>query len=153
MFYNGLNGSNRTLVDTAAGGALFKKSAEEAHNLLEEMAINHYQWPSERATVTKVAGIYEVDPIVALTAQISTLATQVAALTKPQVASIESATATNMQLLEGNPNFEQVQYVNNRNFNSYRGNLVPNRYHPNLSYANTENTLKPYSGFDYQRAE
>ena len=73
------------MVDAAAGGALFKKSTEDAYNLLEEMAINHFQWPSERATMTKVARIYEVDPLVALTTQISTLSTQVATLTNPQL--------------------------------------------------------------------
>ncbi|KAL6288360.1 hypothetical protein ACE6H2_005870 [Prunus campanulata] len=74
-FYNGLNNASKTTIDAAAGGALMGKTETEAYNLLEEMASNNYQWPSERSTPKK-AGIHEIDAISALTAQISTLSKQ-----------------------------------------------------------------------------
>ena len=40
-FYNGLCGTTCTLIDAAAGGAFMRKSANEAYDLLEEMAINN----------------------------------------------------------------------------------------------------------------
>ncbi|XP_017970395.1 PREDICTED: uncharacterized protein LOC108660654 [Theobroma cacao] len=74
-FYNGLIGSIKTTIDAAAGGALMSKNAADAYNLLEEMALNNYQWPSERSGSRKVVGAYEIDTM-------SNLAVQVAALSK-----------------------------------------------------------------------
>ncbi|XP_062075306.1 uncharacterized protein LOC133779351 [Humulus lupulus] len=71
-FYNGLRGNTRTFIDAAAGGAFMSESANEAYELLEEMAINIYNWPAEREN-KKVAGVLEVDPIAMLTAQIALL--------------------------------------------------------------------------------
>ncbi|XP_075492512.1 uncharacterized protein LOC142530565 [Primulina tabacum] len=48
LFYNGLNGQTRGTVDAAASGTIFAKSPEQAYDLLEQMTINSYQWPSER---------------------------------------------------------------------------------------------------------
>jgi len=33
--------------DAAAGGTLLSKTEEEAYNLIEEMALNSYQWSNE----------------------------------------------------------------------------------------------------------
>ncbi|XP_017974473.1 PREDICTED: uncharacterized protein LOC108661554 [Theobroma cacao] len=46
------------------------KSIDEAYNLLEEMATNNYQWPTEQAIHRKIAGIHDVDAFLALSAQI-----------------------------------------------------------------------------------
>ncbi|XP_075499973.1 uncharacterized protein LOC142538542 [Primulina tabacum] len=43
LFYNGLNGQTRTIVDAAAGGTIFAKSPAQAYDLLEQMTINSYQ--------------------------------------------------------------------------------------------------------------
>ncbi|KAF5443006.1 hypothetical protein F2P56_035603 [Juglans regia] len=48
MFYSGLNGQTRTIVDAASGGTLRSNIAEGVTYLLEEMASNNYQWPTER---------------------------------------------------------------------------------------------------------
>ena len=42
-FYNGLNASNRTLVDAFANGALLSKSYNEVYAILELMATNNSQ--------------------------------------------------------------------------------------------------------------
>ena len=66
MFYNGLNGQTRMIVDVAASGTLLSKTSDEAYHLLEEMSANNCQWPSERSMAKKTIGIIEIDPIVSL---------------------------------------------------------------------------------------
>ncbi|XP_060965323.1 uncharacterized protein LOC133034287 [Cannabis sativa] len=72
-FYNGLVGNTRTLINDAADGAFMRKSANEACDFLEEMALNNQQWPTERSHTKKVAGMHEVDAITKLTAQVEAL--------------------------------------------------------------------------------
>ncbi|MDV3146708.1 MAG: hypothetical protein Q8754_02610 [Sweet potato little leaf phytoplasma] len=75
MFYNGLTPSTKTIVDAAAGGTLLSKTVENARILLEDMATNNYQWPSERSAPKKIAaGVFEVDKVSALQAQMTSLA-------------------------------------------------------------------------------
>ena len=60
-FYNGLNGTTRTLLDALDGRVLMRKSEDESYQLLENMDINNCQWPSERATLKKPINMCEVD--------------------------------------------------------------------------------------------
>ncbi|XP_073026757.1 uncharacterized protein [Primulina eburnea] len=117
LFYNGLNGQTRTTVDAAAGGTIFAKSPAQAYDLLEQMTINSYQWPSERSGVKKTAGVYVVDPITSLTAQVSALTTQIAAMNKAGQPTSDVALVT----AEEEPIVEEAQYINNRGFGGYRG--------------------------------
>lgn len=82
LFYNGLNGQTRTTVDAAAGGTIFVKTPDEVYDLLEKMIINSFQWPSERSGVKKPAGMYSIDSITSLTAQVYALVIQIAAMSK-----------------------------------------------------------------------
>jgi hypothetical protein len=66
-FYNGWNVSIRTLIDTPSNGAFMSKSQDDAYNLLEEMAMNNYQWSNKRNTPKKTDGMHEIDAIIALT--------------------------------------------------------------------------------------
>ncbi|XP_041001613.1 uncharacterized protein LOC121247311 [Juglans microcarpa x Juglans regia] len=159
MFYKGLNGQTQTIVDAAAGGTLMSKTAKGATYLLEEMASNNYQWPTERTIAKKVAGIRELEPLAALSAQVATLSHQISALTTQRIPqSAEYVAATSMTVPSNEASQEQVKYINNRNYN-YRGNPMPNYYHPglrnheNLSYGNTKNVLQPAPGFDSQSSE
>ncbi|KAF5450006.1 hypothetical protein F2P56_030391 [Juglans regia] len=161
MFYNGLNGHTRTIVDDTSGGTLMLKTIEGATYLLEEMASNNYQWPIERTMAKKVARIHELEPLAALSAQVATLSHQISALTTQRIPqSAEYVVATSMTVLSNEVSQEQVQYINNRNYN-YCGNPMPNYYHPgfqnheNLSYENTKNVLQPQPppGFDSQSSE
>ncbi|XP_056169350.1 uncharacterized protein LOC130138655 [Syzygium oleosum] len=61
------------MIDVAARGTLNNKTPEEAYNLLEEMASNSYQWPTERIPVRKASGDREVDAFTAIAAQIEAL--------------------------------------------------------------------------------
>lgn len=118
IFYNGLNGQTRTIVDAAAGGTLMAKTAEDAYSLLEDIAANSYQWPSERSNVKKVAGLHDVDPITALAAQVSSLTNQIAAFTTQgshqKSDSVMAASSSHQEIEMGH---EQAQYVNSRNYN------------------------------------
>lgn len=76
-FYNGLQSATRTSIDAAAGGTLMKKSPEEAYELVEEMATNNYQWPSDRVQPKRIQGVHELDSISALTAQVANLSKQI----------------------------------------------------------------------------
>ncbi|XP_022874214.1 uncharacterized protein LOC111393042 [Olea europaea var. sylvestris] len=108
IFYNGLNGQTRTMVDVAAGGILMAKIAEAAYALLDDIATNSYQWPSERLSVKKAAGLHEVDPITALAAQVASLTNQIVTLT----------TLGNQQKVDSVMrlrNHENLSYGNNRN--------------------------------------
>ena len=74
-FYNGLTGTTRTLLDASTGNALMSKSANDAYQLLENMALNNCQWPRERVTPKKPSGVHELDVF-------NNLAVQVLLLTK-----------------------------------------------------------------------
>ncbi|KAL5564001.1 hypothetical protein UlMin_033748 [Ulmus minor] len=63
-----------TIVDDASNGALMSKTYNEAYALLERMASNNYQWPTERVPARRrIAGVHEVSEITSLTAQIASL--------------------------------------------------------------------------------
>ena len=46
-FYNGVTQAVRSTIDAAAGGTLMRKTEEEVHNIIKEMALNNFQWSSE----------------------------------------------------------------------------------------------------------
>ena len=53
-----------------------KKTEEEVYDLLEDMATNNYQWPSEKSIPKKIARVHKIDAITNLTAQITSLSKQ-----------------------------------------------------------------------------
>ena len=52
-FYNGMRNATRTLIDASAGGALMKKTIDQAYEILEDAATNTNQWPREKVTPVK----------------------------------------------------------------------------------------------------
>ena len=52
-FYNGLSYSARTIIDASAGGALMKKTIDQAYEILEDTTTNINQWPREKSTLKK----------------------------------------------------------------------------------------------------
>ena len=69
--YYGLNAHIRTPIDASMGGALMKKTINEAYELLEDMATNSYQWPKERLASKKVARVVDIDLFSNLETQVS----------------------------------------------------------------------------------
>ncbi|XP_073033775.1 uncharacterized protein [Primulina eburnea] len=71
---------------------------------------------SERSGVKRTAGVYAVDPITSLTAQVSALTTQIASLNKVSTSNTEGPSF----VVEESQSPEEVQYINNKNFGGYR---------------------------------
>ncbi|CAL8992696.1 unnamed protein product [Prunus brigantina] len=149
--YNGLNTTRKTLIDAVAGGALMAKTQDEAYELLETMANNSYQWPSERA-MPKKAGVHDVDVITAFTAQISTLSKQLGSLnvnaiqTPNVIYEFCAGSHSSADCNNGNP-FSALEQVNQvGDFNHQRNNPYSDTYnprwktHPNFSWSNNQNT-------------
>ena len=54
--YNGLRDATRIVIDALAGGALMKKTTDQAYEILEDAATNTNQWPRDRITPVKAVG-------------------------------------------------------------------------------------------------
>ena len=52
-FYNGLSDSARIIIDHSAGGALMKKTIDQAYEILEDTTTNTNQWPRDRSAPRK----------------------------------------------------------------------------------------------------
>ena len=74
-FYNGLRDATRTVIDALDGGALMKKTTDQAYEILEDAATNTNQWPRDRITPVKAVGGTDNEVL-------SNLVTHVAQLTK-----------------------------------------------------------------------
>ena len=74
-FYNGLSDSTRTIIDASIGGALMKKTTNQAYGMLEDMATISNPWSRKRMIPRKVVGG-------ANTEVLSNLVSHVAQLTK-----------------------------------------------------------------------
>ena len=48
-FYNGLGDSARKIINASVGGALIKKTIDQAYEILEDTTTNTSQWPQDRA--------------------------------------------------------------------------------------------------------
>ena len=44
------------MIDASAGGALMKKTTDQAYEILEDAVTNTNQWPRDRITSLKVVG-------------------------------------------------------------------------------------------------
>nr|XP_048333704.1 uncharacterized protein LOC125423475 [Ziziphus jujuba var. spinosa] len=80
MFYNGLNGHTKTVVDNIAYGSLMAKTVDEAYALLEEMVSNSFGWPIERSMERRPIGVHEVDVLTNLTVKVDAISHQLASL-------------------------------------------------------------------------
>ena len=48
IFYSGMNPTTKFMVDASTSGSLNTKTLKQARELIETMAVNEYQMPSER---------------------------------------------------------------------------------------------------------
>ncbi|XP_062117710.1 uncharacterized protein LOC133831432 [Humulus lupulus] len=164
-FYNGLRGNTRTIIDAAVGEAFMSKSTNESYELLEEMAMNNYNWPTKREN-KKVPGVLAVDPIAMLTAQIALLTKQMqqqnnisAQAMQLQPAPISCETcggshhfqqcpATSSYLVDDIPleNFQAIgNFPKQPNNNPYPNTYTPAyKNHPNFSWSNNQGHQPQY---------
>ena len=141
-FYNGLRNSTRTMIDASAGGALMKKTTDQAYEILEDAATNTNQWPREKATPVSAASGTNNEVL-------NNLVNHVAQLTKPlnrHQGTVNAIQTNPWELCEfcggqhnssecqpGNPTVEQAQYVSRFSQNQpqqqrpYGGNSYQNQ--------------------------
>ncbi|XP_063946058.1 uncharacterized protein LOC135151506 [Daucus carota subsp. sativus] len=146
-FYNGLGPQSRPMLDAASGGALLTKSYEEAYELIEMMAANEYQNPTQRLHQGKAAGILDVDATTALTAQIKALTMKMDSLVNlgiqqpPSVCELCAGTHSTDQCAISS---ESAQFVSNFQRSQQPAPAtyhLNNRNHPNFSWSNNQNFM------------
>ncbi|XP_039683809.1 uncharacterized protein [Medicago truncatula] len=87
-FYNGLTSSTKLTIDAAAGGALMNKDFTTAYALIENMALNLFQWTEEKATIDpspskKEAGMDETSSIDYLSTKVNALSQRLDRMSTP----------------------------------------------------------------------
>ncbi|XP_050876375.1 uncharacterized protein LOC127080090 [Lathyrus oleraceus] len=142
-------------LNIAAGGALMDKPYEDASQLIENMAQNHFQWEGKRTSTEKPTmktKTYEVNGINHVNAKVYALTQNIENLTITLVATIATVapncelcgtpghTNVECQLLAGIPT-DQVNYTQG---NPYSNTYNPGwRNHPNFSYKNKNALFSP----------
>ncbi|KAK5819320.1 hypothetical protein PVK06_024302 [Gossypium arboreum] len=62
------------IVDASKNEALFSKSNNDAYEIIERIANNNYQWPTNRAASEgRVVGVHKADTLASLAAQVSSM--------------------------------------------------------------------------------
>ena len=158
-FYNGLSVPIRTLIDASMGGVILRKNEVEAYQILENIALKNFQWPTEITVPKKVARVHDLDAITNLAAEIYSLSKQLQAaqlhnskasthMVQATPSSCESChgphltTECHMMNPMGEFTIEQAHYLakfpSNQNFNPYAQNFNPSwRSRPNFSGKNS----------------
>ena len=141
-FYNGLRNATRTMIDASAGGALMKKTTDQAYEILEDAATNTNQWPREKGTPVNVVGGTDnavlnnlVNHVTQLTKQLNRQqGTANAIQTNPwELCELCGGQHSSTECQSGNPTVEQAQYVSRFNQNQsqqqgpYGGNSYQNQ--------------------------
>nr|XP_027109356.1 uncharacterized protein LOC113729231 [Coffea arabica] len=135
------------------------KTAEEAQQLIEEMAANNYQWANERGNTRRTAGMLEVDTLNMLSAKMN----NVVKMINRHVGSISNqgvviACCTTWGGDHDNSmcsSSEQVQYLNSYNRlpqnNPYSNTYNPRwRNHSNFGWKDQGNQQRPVNPPDFQ---
>ena len=137
------------------------KTHEVAQDLIEEMATNAYQWPTDRFALKRAFGVHEVDPITTLLAQVANLSKQIRSLTingihtPVEVCNICNGEHASMDCHMGNSLIpsqpEHAQFIGN--YNRQQNNPFSNTSNPgwqnhmNFSWKNSQNVMKQPPGF------
>lgn len=135
-FYDGLSYNTKLNIDAAAGSAIMDKQYEEAYQLIENMAQNHYQWEGERASIEKPkpkGGMYEVSGIDHVNAKVDALTQKIESLTITPAATVVVVTLSyDLCGVPGN-NVSECQLLEDitpNQSNHAQGNPHSNTYNP-----------------------
>ena len=141
-FYNGLRNATRTMIDASAGGALMKKTTNQAYEILEDAATNTNQWPREKATLVNAVGGIDNEVLNNLVNHVAQLTKQLnrqqgtanAIQTNPwELCEFYGGQHSSAECQSVNPTVEQAQYVSRFNQNQpqqqgpYGGNSYQNQ--------------------------
>jgi len=72
-FFNVMTHPVRSAIDATVGRILMNKTEDEAYNLIEEMAVNNFQWSNERGQPKWVRGKLEVVALTLLNAKVDAM--------------------------------------------------------------------------------
>lgn len=72
IFYNGSHGLTKSIVNSSSGGSFIKKTIHEAFALLEELALNSYNWQMKRQ-LKKHSGMFKLDAFASLVSKVDVL--------------------------------------------------------------------------------
>ncbi|XP_050238142.1 uncharacterized protein LOC126687629 [Mercurialis annua] len=161
-FYNGSDDQTRSIIDTAAGGSLMRKTTNAAFELLDELAVNSCSWPTERAKAPAQRGAMaiNINPVAETVKSLlqDFLTKQVVATNTHSVAAIQNSCEVCGDLkhvasecyVMSQPFNEQVNFVGGqRPFNDHYSNTYNQgwRNHSNFSWkdngSNTHNQAGP----------
>jgi len=137
----------QAVLDAAAGGTLGSKTPGARH-LIEEMAMNSYQWNTRDRK--KMAEIHEVDAVTSLAAQVESLSKKLDVMASSRIAAITTcngcggghASSDCPIAIVGTSKVEQVDFVDNGFRGQRQGNPYSGTYnsgwknHPNFSWSN-----------------
>ena len=141
-FYNGLRNATRAMIDASAGGALMKKTTDQAYEILEDAATNTNQWPREKATPVNAVGGTDNEVLNNLVNHVAQLTKQLnrqqgtanAIQTNPwELCEFCGVQHSSTECQSVNPTVEQAQYVSRFNQNQsqqqgpYGGNSYQNQ--------------------------
>ena len=141
-FYNGLRNATRAMIDASDGGALMKKTTDQAYEILEDAATNTNQWPREKATPVNAVGGTDNEVLNNLVNHVAQLTKQLnrqqgttnAIQTNPwELCEFCEGKHNSSECQSGNPTVEQAQYVSRFSQNQpqqqgpYGGNSYENQ--------------------------
>jgi hypothetical protein len=157
FFYDGLISNDKNFLDTAPGGALTSKNANETYNLIETMVVNQHHWsPSDRQATRSTPGMLELDSLTFMKAKLETIQNQISQLSVTKVNQVTHSpsceicgamehTALECSLSIPQENLENVNMLSN--FNRPQNNPYSQSYnpgwknHPNFLYNNNQGTV------------
>ena len=145
IFYHSMNYASKGIIDTACCGAFKRKSAEEARQLIEDLAKCNYKAPSEASRSSnrlKGSSVIELNRMTAIEAKLDTLMNKLGnnkrrmhmALEVGTIDEGEKRKSANKGLThDGSYQVEEAQYLNaNKNY-TFKPNLnLPTHYTPAL---------------------
>ncbi|KAM2478672.1 hypothetical protein PS1_002487 [Malus domestica] len=124
-FYEGLNDSNKAIVDSSCNGMLMKMSDEETIEMCEELAENSQQYNTKGRQAKR--GAYAVNANDGMQAEMAAMNKNIAALIK----TLSPQSSQQALKFDGHPNFS---YANQRNvLNPSQGNTQLQRIAPGFS--------------------
>ncbi|XP_010242023.1 PREDICTED: uncharacterized protein LOC104586472 [Nelumbo nucifera] len=159
-FYEGLQRTNRSIIDAASGGALVDKTPEAARNLIANMAANSQQFSYRLNPPAKHANEVNISSLEQQIASLTSLVRQMAAgnmqtVNACGICSIVGHQTNLCPTLQEEP-IEQVNAVGGFlgqlqwKYDPYSSTYNPGwKDHPNLSYGNPQNhqTFQPYQPY------
>ncbi|XP_022893979.1 uncharacterized protein LOC111408456 [Olea europaea var. sylvestris] len=134
-FYIGLNPKSRANVDSACDGSITKRTTDQVYQIMEDLAFTSALWPTERTSVKKLAGIHEVDPLTAISAQLAALAKKVYKMNVIQTVGQKckhcGGNHESVNCTVGSPFAQSLKDINYaQNFQRQQHNKNPNTYYP-----------------------